>query len=393
MRNEWVTYQQHLTALSGLYSCGLMTDIVAFFPTISTNRLVDFIADKAGSSRVVTRLSQMLESWNKVNSRGGLPMRANASNVLASMYLQPIDDLLTAHGLDMRGGAFFSHWRRLARGTASRWVDDMWLFGDDRGKLRAAQLDLESAFRGIALHMNLAKTDVLEGEELISKARQLEHSAVEVALDRDPRNWQPMDELIDIICTRPEHANPTSVRFVTVRLRKLRNFARVDDFLSIADRMPQAAGALARLFRDSGHYRDLYAWYQDYLESDWSRITLAAAQFGTMFPSAETPPGRFLQFLSDHVRSTNDLPMLAWSVQRLAAWNGDLAREVIRDLATRADEPHSRRVLALAALNAGIGRAWVRDLLAEFRENAVTLDLLAERNFQPISPGSDFVGN
>jgi len=73
----------------------------------------------------------------------------------------------------------------LAQGTASRWVDDVWLFADSSADLRASQLDLQETMRSLGLNMNLGKTEVLDGEDMMTKARQLEHSAVEVALLED----------------------------------------------------------------------------------------------------------------------------------------------------------------------------------------------------------------
>ncbi len=393
MRAEWKGYRERLKAISGLYDSALTTDIVSFFPSIPIDRLIDRVYECAGSSSVTDRLADMLRSWDRMVGRGGLPMRANASSVLASMYLQPIDDVLLSHGKSMVAGRSLFMAYALAQGTASRWVDDVWLFGADRADLRAAQMDLQEAMRSLGLHMNLGKTEVLDGEEMMAKARQLEHSAVEVALLEDDKpDYQPLDALLDRIIAKPEVANHTSVRFATVQMRRHHRFQRVEELVAVADRMPHASDSLARLFRESGKHADLGEWFVEYLHSNWSKIQLGPARFGTMFPSAEAPPRIVIEALSERVMAGGvSLSLLSLAAQRLAAWEKDDARSLFRELAKTADHPQVRRVLALAALNAGETRHWVSRLLGEFQENAVTLNLLRERRFNPVPPTADFV--
>ncbi len=86
------------------------------------------------------------------------------------------------------------------------------------------------------------------------------------------------------------------------------------------------------------------------------------------------------------------LSLLSLAAQRLAAWEKDDARALFRELAKTADHPQARRVLALAALNAGETRDWVSRLLGEFQENAITLNFLRGRNFNAVPPVADFEG-
>jgi hypothetical protein len=394
MRAEWKGYRRRLNDISGLYDSALTTDIVSFFPSIPIARLIDCMYERAGSSDVTDRLADMLGSWDRMAGRGGLPMRANASSVLASMYLRPVDDVLLSHGKSMVAGRSLFNSYALAQGTASRWVDDVWLFADSSADLRASQLDLQETMRSLGLNMNLGKTEVLDGEDMMTKARQLEHSAVEVALlEDDEPNYEPLDALLDRVISQPEVASHTSVRFATVRMRRHCRFDRVEELVDVAERMPHASDSLARLFRESGKHVDLGDWFVDYLHSKWSKTQLAPARFGTMFPSGELPSRSVIEALAERVMAGGvSLSLLSLAAQRLAAWEKDDARALFRELAKTADHPQARRVLALAALNAGETRDWVSRLLGEFQENAITLNFLRGRNFNAVPPVADFEG-
>jgi hypothetical protein len=198
------------------------------------------------------------------------------------MYLRPIDDVLEHHG------AVTGWWKFVTRGGAAcRWMDDLWLFGNDPGKLRRAQLDIESVLRELGLNLNSAKTDVLEGDRLVTEAQQMAHSAVDTALKEEPRDNAPLNDLIDSLITSPEHASRTLVRFVSTRMRDHQEFDRVHDLVEQAHRMPHAADHLARLFRHSGAWHDLDEWYEDYARGEWAMIPWSVAQLGTLFPADE----------------------------------------------------------------------------------------------------------
>jgi hypothetical protein len=386
MSREWELYTGRLKNLSKTYNAALTTDISSFFSSIDPERLCDVVEDTGGSGAVVDRLTDMIMGWGRMKNRGGLPMRANAASVLASAYLRPVDDVLAQHGRPRGPRA------RHKRFRAARWVDDMWLFANDISALRSAQLDLQQAIESLGLTMNLGKTEVVEGDDMVAKARQLEHSAVEQALLKTPVDEEPLDALIDRIVAYPEVANHTTIRFATVRMRRHALYDRVDNLVEVASRMPHAAMALARLFRDSGAHEDLDDWFAQFSKSRWARMELAVGQFGMMFPT-RTPPAPVVRDVFENAaRTSPSLSLLAVAVQRLAAWDAPRARSIIQDAANKADTPNERRVLAMAALNAGETRTWVRNLLSEFEENAVTLAFLEARRFRAVRPGGDFVG-
>jgi len=390
MGAEWRDYRHRLNTLSAFFDVAFTTDIVSFFPSIQIDRLINCMYDMAKKSAVTDRLAQLLDGWAHISDRGGLPMRANASSILASMYLRPLDDVLSYHGKAAAKGSLSKY--LFSNGTAARWVDDIWLFGRSLVDMRVAQLDAQEVMRSLGLNMNLAKTDVLEGEEMMAKARQLEHSAVDTALLAYEPSFEPLDDLIDRLIANPEQANHTSVRFATVRMRKYLHYDRIDELVEVAPRMPHASQALARVFRESGKASELGDWYAEYLNSKWAKMELAAANLAMIFPATAPPPTVVQEALETKLVSNCSLPMLAIGGYRLANWQPDRARALFREVARRADHPLQRRALALAALTAGESRAWITALLSEFRENAVTLEFLKGRNFAHIKARSEFAG-
>jgi hypothetical protein len=238
--------------------------------------------------------------------------------------------------------------------------------------------------------MNLAKTDVLEGDDLMREAREIEHSAVDDGFLDEPANVAPLDELVDKLLANPEHASRTSLRFVSTRMRWHYAYDRVPDFVDNAHRLPQAADHIARLFRASGIWRDLPDWYREHCRSEWGSMEWSAAQLGTMFPStdrADVVRDHFADVLS---AGSASLPLMTVAAERLAAWDPDTARVVIREAGKHAAHPLLRRTLALAALHAGEERALVRRLLGEFEENSVTVALLEDRSWKPLKVLADF---
>jgi hypothetical protein len=92
------------------------------------------------------------------------------------------------------------------------------------------------------------------------------------------------------------------------------------------------------------------------------------------------------------IEQASDISRLALAAQRLAAWNRDDARALFRSIGDRLAHPAERRIIALAALNAGEEHGWVRRLVGEHRENAPVAAFLEERHYAPVPFVADFAG-
>ncbi|MGH3876519.1 MAG: RNA-directed DNA polymerase [Actinophytocola sp.] len=386
-RTEWGLYRSALSDFVIFNDVGLKTDIVSCFASISIERVIEDIERVAGGNEVTGRLSDMLEAFDGIPGRRGLPQRSKASATLANMYLQRIDRVLREHELTHPSTGMFSVLS--ASGGVTRWMDDLWIFGSDHGDLRSVQLDVQKAARDAGLEMNMGKTEVLDGEELQNVALSIQHSAVDDALDDDDPDFAPLEELIDKIVADPERADRTSIHFALTRMRDQKLVTRQEELIETAHRMPHAADHLARAFRDLKLWRELQDWYLEYYRGPWS-IEWSVASLGAMFPSRGGVRDDIHEAMADFLMSGPSLPLFALAAQRLASWDAEKAREVIRAVLPHADHPHERRVLGLAALLASDERQFIREILREYEENAVTLRVIERRKFRPIKPAPDF---
>src|SRR5258708_6492754 len=329
----------------------------------------------------------MLASWGRINSRSGLPQRSNASSILANMYLRPLDNALQSYGSQRKGT--LSGW--LGHDVAAtRWMDDIWLFGRDPGHLRQAQMHLQDVMQSIGLQINAAKTELLEGDGLVAAVREIEHSAVDQHLAFDPPDAEPLEALIEALVDQPETSSATSIRFATHRIREHELFEMARRFVGVTGRMPQGATYLARLFRDGGTWMELPEWYVEHAKSEWGSIAWAVAQLGTMFPSQSNAIRPVDETFHDAIANSRGLPLFSVAAQRLSSWRPSVARSLFRDVAKRSSDPHERRVMALSAISAGEEGGWIRKLLSEFEENTPTLEMLKHRRFRPLPSSPDY---
>jgi Reverse transcriptase (RNA-dependent DNA polymerase) len=381
-KTEWRLHRGRLVTLAERFNAVLVTDIVSCFASIPIERVVEEVGRRSRNGSVSGRLRGMLTDWERIPGRSGLPQRSMASAVLANMYLSPLDLAIDEAALRTRG----DRW-----GSAARWMDDIWIFANQPSHLRHSQRNLEMTMRDLGLHMNGGKTAVLEGDEVIEAANEMEHSGVDQGLAQDPPETDNLEELVSQISTRPEAASKTTVRFITTRIRNHRLWSFVDTFTDLAERMPHCADSLARLFRDSGSWQDLTGWYLQYVQSEWN-VAWAAAQLGTMFPTTNPGQTPLQVHLAEEVSRHAPLEVTALATQRLSVWNPDRARQVIRATIRSSTHPLERRVLALAAATAGEERQFIRTALGEFPENRVTLRMLEDRDYRPPPFSADYAG-
>jgi hypothetical protein len=377
---QYERFREHLTAASGPTECALRSDVVSYFASVDIDRVCELIGLRCGGGEVTRRLIDMVRGWDSIAGRAGLAQRSAASASLANLYLELIDEILASHRFPSKGARSIR--RDVPDGLALRWMDDLWLFGNDAGKLRAAQLELQEGLRSIGLEMNYGKTALLEGEHMQDEVNLVQHSAIESHLMLGPLLGLPPDpdplyELVDKLLTDPPNADRTSMKFATKRMRQYELFDRVTALKSNAEQMPHTADSLARLFRDSGEASGMSRWYLKYSKSPWGCAQWAVAQYGTMFRGARGNR-TVMNFFVDCLAPSNQLPLVALAAQRLSAWEKDDARVVLREAAKNSSDPHHRRVLALAGVSCGEQPATTRRILNEFEENRVTLEMLKD---------------
>ena len=386
---QWDAYRRHLRSLAAFYDTVLRTDVVSFFMSIPLEPLVEQIL-RLATPPAGARLTDMMTAWYSKTGRG-LPQRSAASAVLAHLYLRPVDDVIQHYNAatTLFGRAMVPEGRTL------RWMDDMWLFADDALALRESQLAIQGTLRRLGLEMNLGKTSTLEGDDMAEAIFEVEHSAVDRGVKAELVDEQPLDALIDKILADPPNAPRTSIRFAAKRMRDYSLFRRVPELAEAAPLLPHGADHLARLFRDSEHWRDLQEWYVAYAERWSERLPWSVGQFGTMFPSEASVVPQLVETFGNALRrSGTTLPVLSVAAQRLSAWRRDEARLALRDSAVSVGHPFATRSLALAALHAGEVAKVVRQLLSQHEENAIILAMLEEYGFdtEAVPVSADFAG-
>lgn len=199
---EWARYRDHLKISSLWLECGLKTDIVSCFASISIPRLCGDIERRAANTGISNRLTDMLTAFDHVPGRNGLPQRSMASAALANMYLQRLDDAIHEYAAT---AVYPSGLVGLSRDNlAVRWMDDFWAFGDDAGLLRSFQMNLQELARRAGLELNLGKTAVYTDEDLWSSVAKIEHSAIDASIELTPPDVQPLESLIDLLIKSPE---------------------------------------------------------------------------------------------------------------------------------------------------------------------------------------------
>jgi hypothetical protein len=369
---EWNGYRSHLKQLTKLGGAALLTDIVSFFGTIPRDPLVEQILE-ASKNAPANRLVDLVGSWYETTGRG-LPQRSAASATLAQFYLRPLDDILGYYARKQKG-------LKASGSRVLRWMDDIWLFGRPRLDLRDAQVAIQQAMRDIGLEMNIGKTDVLEGDELVQAALEIDHSAADTGLQAEEPDEAPLDLIIDRIIEQPETVSATTIRFVGTRMRDHQAFDRVGELADCIERVPHGAMHLARLFRDSEYWREMQSWYLGYADRWLERLPWCVYQIGTMFPSGAKVDSTITSLMADTLAGRPALPLLSLAAQRLASWAPSEARPLLREAADRESHPLARRSIALAAVHCKETRKVVRQMLSEHAENSVTLAMLEDVRF------------
>lgn len=383
---EWERQLNELSNCVGLLPYGFKTDIVSCFASMPSALVGEEVERRAGSGPIPTRLIDMLHGWDASPGRRGLPQRSMASAVFANMYLSVVDEVIDDYNSSVGTKGALS----LLKNVSTRWMDDIWVFGRDEGRLRRLQIDLQQAAREAHLELNSAKTALLEGSDLAQEALKVNHSAIDDALLDSKPNLQPLEELLDKIINDPEGSDRTSIHFAMVRMRDQKLESRLPKLVDAAHRMPHGSDHLARAFQTFGLWKDLGEWYVELLNSDWGALDWSIAQLGTMFPSKKHPGDEVVDGLLDALGRRPQLPLQAVALQRLVKWAPDELRDLVRDRADQWDHPLERRLLGLTSVALEEPRPRTRALLGAYEENDLTLRAVAARRFRPLPVVGDF---
>lgn len=385
---EWERLQAHHVELSKVAKFGLKTDLTSFFASIPLSDVCERLQSEA-PGKISATVTEWLTAWSSTPRRSGLPQRSGPSAVLANMYIQPIDGVISAYVTDIRGGG------PDAPALASRWMDDIWLLGDEEAPLRRVQLELSEAARNLGLELNSGKTAVLTGSELIEELGRLSMSGVDYALHSRESDWLPFGDVLGHVTAKPERADRSIVRFLTTRLRDKRlpiaeRRRKLRELLEVAEHLPHAADHLSRASRDLGFSPDRRDWFVQYCQSDWGIFSWSQAQWLTGFSTRLKPTQAMVALLMEWIGPGMPVDRMAVAVHRLSAWAPDDLRDTVSSLADGANHPFERRVLGLAAVTLGLSRRLVTSYLDAYEELGATMEMVRHRDYAPIPPAKDF---
>jgi len=227
--------------------------------------------------------------------------------------------------------------------------------------------------------MNGGKTAVYSGSELVAKAAEIEHSAIDQALATIPPNLVPLQTLLDDLCAAPEVASRTSIRFALSRISKAKAYGLLEPLVDVALRLPHGADHTARLFRESGRWQQLGDWYVDNSKRYAQSLSWPLYHLGMMFPTISTPPAALVTYWTDSLGSgTLPMIMVPLAVQRLASWNANQGRAAIQAAATQPAyrHPFALRALAIGGRACGLNPTQARQILMQLPETEIILAYL-----------------
>lgn len=383
-KHEWKNYRSHLEALSLHYEAALATDIVSCFASVEPGQLLDAIAARTGKSAPGEALGMFLSGFQETPNRQGLPQRSRASSVLANLFLMRMDDVLAKGSSRIpRRADYYLH--KQQKSTWVRWMDDMWVFGKYAHELRALQLELDATASRHGLHLNSGKTRLLEGERMREVVLELEHSAVDHEIVFDGIN-PALEAMIDKILDDANSANRTEVKFALSRMSQQGVTHREDELLEQADRMPHCADSFARHVAYSRSPNECESWVKARIRSKWAgSYQWSLANYLGAVNSAHKASAWIKDWAGERIEDKNtQLPLLAVCCQRLSVWSPDTARAAIAARISSESDPHSRRVLSLAALSAGMPAQDVRKWLSAHEDNELTHKMMDAQSFVPL---------
>lgn len=172
------------------------------------------------------------------------------------------------------------------------------------------------------------------------------------------------------------------MKFAITRMLKAKSKYRVRDFVNLCHRMPHVADAMSRLLSARFKPRSLESWFLEQANGDWWLFDWSVGHYLRIFPTDFAPGNELLEWTSERVSDgTCSVQLLAACAQRLSVWDPEKTRNAVRSGLGRSNNPHHRRILALAALNAGEASRQVGRWLSQETENRVTLEMLRATSF------------
>jgi hypothetical protein len=270
-RREWVkrgfpVWRQFREKSNELLATGaayvLFADISAFYENIDLSRLASDLRRIGMDNETAALLSDRLNRWAQPRGRG-IPQGYTAANILAKLYLAPIDTNLRNQG--------FRH---------LRYVDDIRVFCRTHREAQRALLLLTDLLRGRGLNVQAAKTFIREADQAAREidgvspiSAEIQDELVEEIRDQFvDAGYGTVSDLVRLTAQDPEHPplevlekafaeyfrqgtrefDKTLFHYLLTRLAATGSRIAVGYCLNALRERPEETGEILRYFRKAG---------------------------------------------------------------------------------------------------------------------------------------------
>jgi hypothetical protein len=365
--SEWKNFASRVSSLCSSFRFAAHLDIRAFFQTIDLSRLIAQLSRRYRKVEVLDRIETYLEDWNTRQNGQGIPQRALASSVLAHSVLKPLDlylDRVTQNGLS----------KSL---LASRWMDDIWIHGDNEKELQSVFSEVERLLGELGLGINPEKSRLFHGEEAKTEVQLVDYEEAE---EQEPT--LPLKGLNkDVPSFR--------LRLEVGRILRTQNFASLNEIPAdgLSD-FNEVASSLAKALRVSGTWKRFTEGYINFAQKRFSAEDVSVASWGEMFPNKpERETNKIHEFFSERLMNSSHRLLVPLAAQRISSWSAKYGSDVFSStmaltLANDSASVFRARGLLFASLVLRTRRSKFVSLTTEASDEA-TRQFIRDRDMKP----------
>lgn len=334
---QWLAFHKVVkeAARTGGYGAVVITDIAAFFETISHDVLETELRISGVPASTAAEIRRALETI--MGARRGIPQGSDTSSALASAFLNSVD-----HAMLRAGFAYY------------RYVDDFRIFAASESEARRALRTLEAKLRSLELNLQPGKTEILLGSAALTTRivkADAEIDGIDYVWRAKPRRYAlPKVKKAWRSESRKKNWNKRLVKFLVNRLRKSKDDLAVEwclKRLGAIDWLAELVAPYLAIFADR---RLVQTRIERHLRSGNNISPWEAAALLRSLLSARTVTRGVLDYAADQVTNRNqDLPIRQWSAVLLGKAGTAADRVIVSRFSTDHELMGRAAVVALQA--------------------------------------------
>lgn len=340
----------------------LATDIAGFFQSIPHSLLRERLSGIQSELR--TTLLRFLQIWNPTGI--GLPQRVLASSLLANLYLEPLDEVLSGY-------------------RAIRWMDDIVIFCDSRREAVRAMLRIQEALGQTSLLLNGQKTFLVPFDEADFLLRLIRNRQIEYRLEVDPDEGQvALGEAWETLVEELESADRTQFSFCVTRFAEHEITDPAEVILDNLGRIPHVSDHVSRYLRSQLDDPDVLERVTRFLRGYNNQFVWQEYRLATLFWHADSLSEEQLSFVRNRAGNSSTYWASRAIYFRALAKHGDKsdARQM-RDLSESERNPELARGLILAVAESGqLARSVIKKMGRDDPELETTVKFLLARDLK-----------